>query len=358
MKQYLGVGTYSEPILFGTGEVFRGKGKGLYICSFEKGKIETVSELKMTNPSFFCVDMNRRLIYAVNETKEFHNMFGGGITEIELLPDYSMKIISNHCTGGADPCHISLSPDRSFVAVSNFASGSVSLLKLSEEGHLVPPAKIYQHYGCSVHPTRQRSAHAHSVIFDCNGRLLVPDLGMDVVVIYDTEKGVLSHEAKKDICLKPGSGPRFGEFSSDLKHFYLINELSSTVTHFTVKNGYEYTEEETIPTLPSDFEGQNICSDLHITPDGNFLFASNRGHDSITVFYVDKQTGKLTLKERFYCGGKTPRNFCIDPEGKYIIVGNQDSDSITTFEIMEDGCISEVYNVEFPSPVCIKFLEF
>lgn len=354
MKRYFAVGTYSEPILFGTGEVFRGKGKGLYICSFEEGRIEVVSELEMINPSFFCVDMSKRRIYAVNETKEFHNMPEGGITEIELLSDYSMRIISSYCTGGTDPCHISLSPDRSFVAVSNFASGSVSLLNLSKEGHLVPPAKVYQHYGCSVHPTRQHSPHAHSVIFDGRDNLLVPDLGKDSIVIYNTDKESISY--MKEIQLKPGSGPRFGEFSADLKHFYLINELSSSVTHFTVRNGCEYTEGETVSTLPVGFEGQNICSDLHITPDGNFLFASNRGHDSVTVFYIDKHTGKLSLKERFHCGGRTPRNFCIEPEGKYILVGNQDSDSIVTFEIKGDGSLSEVCSVGFPSPVCIKFL--
>lgn len=138
------------------------------------------------------------------------------------------------------------------------------------------------------------------------------------------------------------------------KHFYLINELASSVTHFTCHQG-EMRECETVSTLPEDFAGENICSDLHIAPDGRTLYASNRGHDSLTVFRVGADGG-LTLMQRVSCHGRTPRDFALTPDGTALLVGNQDSDTIAVFGVTQDGGLSFRRCVDFPTPVCICFL--
>lgn len=355
MKRYFCVGTYTEPILFGTGQIFEGKGEGLYLCSFESGGIRVEGVVPLCNPSFFCIDEKRRRIYTVNETKTFQGHPGGGVTELTWEKLGRIEERHSACTGGEDPCHLAISPDGSFLAVANFAGGSVTTFRLSDQGDLLS-GLVYRHSGRSVHPVRQRSPHAHSVVFDGYGQMLVPDLGADRLYVYKCRAGGLCEEQPEQIPLKGGSGPRYGEYSPDRRYFYLINELASSVTRFTCEGG-KLQAHETVETLPAELARNNICSDLHLTPDGKYLYASNRGDDSLSLFSVDRESGRLTPLGRIPCGGKTPRNFCVDPSGAYLLVGNQESDTITVFSLGEDGMLSEINRVAFPSPVCIRFFE-
>lgn len=352
--KYFFVGTYTEPILFGTGQVFHGKGAGLYLCSFSQGEIAVIETLPLRNPSFLCVDTEWRRIYAVNELKEYLGEFGGGVTEVFYSDAGKMTERQTFATGGTDPCHIIVSPRRDFLAISNFASGSLTVFPLDGEGAIVPERQIFQHEGTSVHPVRQKGPHAHSAIFADDDTLFVPDLGIDQLVGYSCKEGILP-APEITVPVTPGSGPRFGEFSADGKHFYLINEIGSSITHFEWNNR-AMTQCGTVSTLPGDFSGNNICSDLHITPDGRYLYASNRGHDSLAVFGIEPN-GSLRFIDRVSCGGKTPRNFAIDPAGEYVLVGNQDSDTIVTFLIRADGRLDFVSETPFPTPVCIRFFD-
>lgn len=354
MKQYFALGSYTEPILFGTGEVFQGKGKGITICTFEDGKIEFVNELEIRNPSFLCIDEDNKKIYAVNEMKEYQNKTGGGMTQISYDKNFNMVIEGSWNTRGTDPCHIAIEPNKKFVSVANFASGSITVYPIDEIGNINGECQFFQHEGSSIHPVRQRGPHAHSCIFAPDtDRMYVPDLGMDKVVSYRYKGRDVEQMKTASISVSAGSGPRFGEFSKDGKHFYLINEIGSQVMHFLYQDG-KMTALDRANTLPDDFEGDNICSDLHITPDGRFLYASNRGHDSLVCYKIEKD-GSLLFVERQSCGGRTPRNFAIDPSGRYILVGNQDSDMITVFEIAENGHMSQLSEFETGSPVCIQF---
>lgn len=352
MREYFLVGTYTEPILFGTGQVFEGKGRGIYACAFEDGEITVLGETPLRNPSFFCVDEARRRVYAVNELKEYGGAFGGGVTELRYDGSLHLQAVRSYGTGGADPCHAALSPEGGFLAVSNFASGSVSIFPVGEDGGLLPRSQLLQHHGGSVHPVRQRGPHAHSAVFS-GGAMLVPDLGLDKLVFYRWEGGVVSEDGALTRRLRPGSGPRFGEFSPDGRHFYLINEIASSVTHF-LWDGGALTERETVSTLPEGFAGDNICSDLHLSPDGAVLYASNRGHDSIAAYAVEGD-GSLALLERVPCGGRTPRNFTLSPDGRFVLVGNQESDTIAVFSVEGDGRLRLLGTTSFPSPVCLRF---
>ena len=354
MKQLLCIGTYTEPILFGTGEIFQGKGKGVSLCEFEEGVIRERTALPVRNPSFLCVDEKRRKIYAVNEMKKYRDAFGGGITQIDFDSRGIMQIRRDDNTGGTDPCHVVLSPDGRLLCVANFASGALTVFPLDEEGNLTGERRLFQHAGSSVHPVRQRGPHAHSTIFAPEqGRFYVPDLGIDRVVAYRWQDGAVLPEPEADIAVPAGSGPRFGEFSRDGRHFYLLCEVASSVMHFRCEDGH-MVPGESINMLPENFSGDNIGSDLHLTPDGKYLYASNRGHDSL-VFCRVEADGSLTLLRRQPCGGRTPRNFVIDPAGRYLLVGNQDSDNITTFSIGEEGELTQVSQCDWGSPVCLRF---
>lgn len=354
MKQYFCLGTYTEPILFGTGEVFYGKGKGVYILYFEDGKIDRVSELEVRNPSFLTVDDSRRKIYAVNELKEYRDEPGGGVTEISYDYEGNMKEDFTTSTGGKDPCHIIVSPDKSFLSVANFASGSVTVFGLNEEGKIAGKRKTFQHEGRSIHPKRQLGPHAHSSVFSLDGKyMFVPDLGLDIVKAYRVVKGGIFPSPEKDVHVVPGNGPRFGEFRGNGRDFYLINEIGSKVEHYIYEDG-NFDLKDSISTLPEGFAGDNICSDLHLSPDGNLLFASNRGHDSIVVCRIGYE-GEMKILHIIPCGGKTPRNFAVDPTGKYLLVGNQDSNTIVTFQIEADGTLQKVSTYDIGSPVCIRF---
>lgn len=354
MKQYLAVGSYTEPILFGTGEIFQGKGKGISICRFENGQIELLSEIAVRNPSFLCIDEAKKKIYAVNEMKEYLEKFGGGITQISYDETFEMKEESTYNTGGTDPCHVEVSPNGQFVSVANFASGAVTMYPLDKQGNLTGEMKVFQHEGSSVHPVRQKGPHAHSTIFapDCDC-MFVPDLGIDKLIAYRYDGSYVTFDEDMTISIPAGNGPRFGEFDKDGRNFYLIDEISSQVMHFSYEKG-AMKYRHTVNTLPDEYVGDNICSDLHITPNGEYLYASNRGHDSLVCFHINND-GSLAFMHRQSCEGKTPRNFSIDPTGKYLLCGNQDSDTIIVFTIGENGYLQKVSEAKFGSPVCIRF---
>lgn len=356
MKQFFCLGTYTEPILFGTGEVFQGKGKGVSICSFEDGKIETLTTLPVRNPSFVAIDEEQRKIYAVNEMKEYGGAFGGGLTQIGYEPDGTMQIEADFNTAGTDPCHVEIAPNGAFVSVANFASGAVTIFPRDAQGDLQADKTIFQHEGSSVHPIRQKGPHAHSSLFapDCP-LMFVPDLGMDKVVAYRYDGASVCVDEDATITVERGCGPRYGEFAPNGKDFYLINEIGSRVMHYRYSAG-KMTLCEEISTLPYGFTGENICSDLHITADGKFLYASNRGHDSITAYHI-LEDGSLAWIECQPSGGKTPRNFALDRTGRYLLAENQDSDNITVFAIGEDGRLTKQESYAFGSPVCIRFFK-
>ena len=249
-----------------------------------------------------------------------------------------------------------IAPNGAFVSVANFANGAVTIFPRDAQGNLRADKTVFQHEGNSVHPTRQKGPHAHSSIFapDCP-LMFVPDLGMDKVVAYRYEGAEVHTDEVATITVERGCGPRYGEFAPNGKDFYLINEIGSRVMHYRYNAGKMTLCEET-STLPYGFTGENICSDLHITADGKFLYASNRGHDSITAYHI-LEDGSLAWIECQPSGGKTPRNFALDRTGRYLLAENQDSDNITVFAIGADGRLTKGETYDFGSPVCIRFFQ-
>jgi 6-phosphogluconolactonase len=246
--------------------------------------------------------------------------------------------------------------------VANYTGGSVAAFRLAEDGRLAQRTALIQHEGSSVNKQRQSEPHAHSVNFSKDNKVVVAaDLGLDKVMIYraDPATGKLRPNDPPFAKVAPGSGPRHFSFHPSGKYGYVINEIASTVTAFAYDPATSGLREiQTISTLPEGYTGESTTAEVLVHPSGKFLYGSNRGHDSITVFRIDEATGKLTVVEREPAQGKTPRNFRIEPSGKYLFAANQASDSVVVFRI--DEATGELtpsgVSVKVPAPMCVRFV--
>jgi 6-phosphogluconolactonase len=268
-----------------------------------------------------------------------------------------LRELNRVSTLGEHPCYVSLDPAGEHLFAANYSSGSISVFPILADGSIGPVSDHVKHEGSSVRPERQGEPHAHSVISDPTGRYqLVCDLGTDKIMIYQT--GVSGRlTAAGQIVSAPGAGPRHLEFHPELPVLYVMNELSCTV------NVYSFTPDslaaisllEAESTLPADYNGVNTGADIHIHPSGRYLYASNRGHDSIAVYEILKD-GFLIHLAFVSSGGKTPRNFAVSPDGRYLLAANQESGTVVVFEIGMDGIPvpnGRTYVIE--SPVCLRF---
>jgi 6-phosphogluconolactonase len=247
-----------------------------------------------------------------------------------------------------------------WVLVANFMSGSVCVYPLGPDGALGEASDFVQHLGASIDPRRQRGPHAHSITLDPANRFaFVPDLGLDKLLVYrfDAQRGVLEPNATPWIKMKPGAGPRHLALHPQGRFAYLVNELDCTVAvlGYDARRGV-FRQLQIVPTLPAGFAGESSCADIHPTPSGRFLYASNRGHDSIAAWRIDQRTGRLAALGHAATEGQTPRNFCVDPTGRFLLVANQDSDSVVTFSIdARSGTLRPTgEGMQVPTPVCVK----
>ena len=360
------VGTYTLPIRFGTGKVLMGKGEGICIYRMDpaSGTLEFIRKIRdVTNPSYLAFDPKQRFLYAVNELKSFEGKPTGTVSAFSVDSETGeLEFLNKKMTYGADPCYVVVDKTGRYVFVANYMSGSVCVLPIREDGSLGDATGFIQHRGSSVNPKRQRGPHAHSIAVDPSNRYVyVADLGLDKIMIYkfDSERGKLTPNDQPWTKIEPGAGPRHFTFHPNGKFAYVINELNSTIVAF-VYDGDNGTLEEiqTVSTLPRGFRGVNYCADIHIVPSGKFLYGSNRGHDSIVIYRINEETGKLTYVGYESTQGETPRNFAIDPTGRFLLVANQNTDTIVTFHIdQKTGKLSPTGNVtEVPTPVCIKMI--
>lgn len=350
---YLAIGTYT-----GTGS------KGIYVYNFnvQTGKAKWVSNTdSSTNPSYITFSPNGNFIYAVNETNK---AIPGRVSAFAFNKDKgTLKLLNTQLSGGDDPCYVAESNNGKWVAVANYSGGSVSVFPINENGSLRPYSQLIQDSGSSVNLERQEKAHVHESVFSHDNKyLFTPDLGMDKVMIYDFQSAL-----KKPLIPAPtpfvrtpaGSGPRHITFHPNGKFAYLIHELSGTVTAYTYANG-KLKEIQELPTHVNGFKGAIGNAEVFASPDGKFLYTSNRGDENtITIFSINATTGKLKLVGYQPVLGKAPRNFIIDPTGNYLLVANQDSDNIVIFKRDQyTGLLKETgVQINIPKPVCLQMLK-
>ncbi len=336
--------------------------KGIYVYRFNasNGNLQWVSNTdSASNPSYLTISANGRYVYAVNETNKENPGRVSAYSYDKI--NGKLKFINSQETGGDDPCYVAVNKNNKWAAVANYSGGSVAVFSINEDGSLNQYPQLIQDTGSSANKQRQEKAHVHSAVFSPDEKyLFTPDLGIDKMMEYkfnQSAKLPLVPASPSSILLNPGSGPRHFTFHPNKKFAYLIEELAGKVEVYKYDNG-RLKLVQTVITHPKDFKGVIGSADVHISPDGKFLYASNRGDENtITIFSINKTNGTLSLKGYQSTLGKTPRNFSIDPTGKYLLVANQDTDNIVVFKRnAQTGLLQYTgKQIKIPKPVCLQF---
>ena len=353
------VGTYTQT---GAGLPERPEGLFVFKLNPSSGSLEPVQAVTgVSNPTFLSLTPDNRYLYAVNELVEFKGQAGGGISAFSVDPaSGQLKLINSQPTLGGLPCYVSIDPVNRYVWVANYAGGSAVIFPILKDGSLAAAAAVIQHAGHGLNPQRQEKPHVHSVTLDPQNQFaLAADLGLDKILVYRTHDVYQKAAAGPvfEAASEPGAGPRHLAFHPNPRFVYAVHELSATVSCYTFDHQTGALHQiQNLPTLPADFHGMNLCADVHVTPGGEFLYVSNRGHDCIARFAIDRLTGRLTLLGYTPTLGNTPRNFAITPDGRLLLVANQQSDSIVAFRIDSStgGLIPTGEVARVPSPACIK----
>ena len=349
---YLFTGTYT-----GSGS------KGIYVYRFNasSGKTALLSSTdSVINPSYLTVSPNAKFVYAVNETGGKHP---GRISSFSFnTKNAKLDFINDELTGGDSPCYVAIDSTGRWLTVANYSGGSFSIFPINKDGSLQPHAQFIQDSGSSADTKRQETAHVHSTVFSPDQNFLfTPDLGLDKIMIYKfnpSSKKPITPAAIPFQKTLDGEGPRHFTFHPNKKYAYLISELRGTVSAYKYRDG-KLEKIQNIEAHPHDFKGVIGSADIHVSPDGNFLYASNRGDENtITIFSINKNTGKLSVKGFQPTMGKTPRNFIIDPTGNYLLVANQESDNIVIFKRDKNtGLLKETgMEIKVPKPVCLQMI--
>lgn len=315
------------------------------------------------NPSFLALHPEGTHLFAVNEVDDSAFGSGGAATAYSINGDTGELTYVNHrSTHGAGPCHLSVDPEGKFVLATNYATGSIVVLPISNDGSLGEATQVVQHEGSSINKERQQGPHAHSITPDPAGQyFFVPDLGIDKVMVYrfDTAEGKLVPHKIPWVHTKAGAGPRHITFSPSGRHAYLINEMDVSITAFAYDSVLGTLRELTTVTgIPEGYDGRISGSDIHVTPSGRFLYGSVRHQDSIVSFEIDQVSGKLRYVDHVPSRGNVPRNFAIDPTGDFLLVANQGSDTVVTFRIdQQSGELTSTGEIiQVHRPVCLKFM--
>jgi 6-phosphogluconolactonase len=340
--------------------------KGIYVYRYDvaSGNVRSIGlAAQTTNPSFVAVSPNHRFLYAVNEVGNYQGEKSGAVSAFAIdRATGKLALLNEVASKGADPCYITVDKTGKYVLVANYTGGSIAAFPILEDGKLGAASAFIQHTGHGPDAKRQKGPHAHSIDTSPDNRFaIVDDLGLDETLVYkfDAAKGSLVLNDPPFVKADPGAGPRHFAFHPNGKFAYRINEMGNTVSAFSYDaSGGVLQPRQTVPALPKDFTGHNDDAEIEVHPSGKFLYASNRGHDSITVFAIDASTGKLSLIEYASTKGSNPRNFEIDPSGSLLFAANEKSDNIVVFRIdQRTGRLSATGKVlDISQPVCVRFV--
>jgi 6-phosphogluconolactonase len=311
-------------------------------------------------PSFFSFSPDRHFLYAVSEGANVDN---SSVSAFRIEPQTGKLLFLNkQPTGGAGPCFVQVDERGKDALVANYNSGSISVFPINEQGTLGAMSALIQDHGSGPNPQRQEGPHAHCIVTGPADRFAFAcDLGLDKVMIFkfDPDRGTLAPNEPAFAVIKPGSGPRHISFHPNGQFAYVINEMGSTLIVMACDLEHGVLREiETQSLLPTDFKGENSGAEVTVHPSGKFVFASNRGDNSIAVFRCDSATGQLTFIERDSTLGKWPRHFEIDPTGTFLLAANQYSGSVVVFSIdTNSGHLrSAGSKIAVEEPECVKCL--
>lgn len=332
--------TSSKEIFYAGSYSDRGS-KGIYVYAFNRAEgnfteLQAVTEGK--SPNFLAIHPAKKYLYAVySEGKEKIDQ-NGRVMSFNIDPSTGFLTKINEVSAeGRGPAHISVDPRGRFVYVSNYGEGNFAVFKVGADGSLGKTTAVVKHTGSSINTGRQAAPHVHSIIPSADGNFIyVSDLGTDKIMIYkvDGNTGAISEATTPFSSNTPGSGPRHFAIHPNGRFGFSAEELTSTISSYKIDQSTgAMSPLEGVSMLPADFErARSSAADIHLSPDGKFLYASNRGHESLVIYSVNASTGKLKLIGFENTRGKHPRNFCVDNKGEYIFIANRDTDNITVFK--------------------------
>ena len=310
---------------------------GLSVFRFDPatGTLSSVQQVQSANPSFVALDPSRRFLYVINEIDDYEGQKSGSAEAYAIDPSTGMiKLLNRQSLHSPIPAHLAVDPTGHHLIIANYIGGDFVVLPIEADGRLGPVSGEVKDTGSGPNEKRQEAPHPHSVVFDPSGHFIAAaDLGVDKVQIFRLSDGGLARVSEAPVA--PGAGPRHIAFDLGGKRLYVLNELNATVTAFAYDpvTGQIGKELQTISTEPAGYNGPHSTAEIAIHPSGKFLYASNRGHNSIVGYRIDLTTGLLSVIGFAPQGVNFPRNFAIDPSGKWLYVANQKGDTIVKFEI-------------------------
>ncbi|TVY10535.1 lactonase family protein [Paenibacillus cremeus] len=349
------VGSYSEATETGV---------HVFSLDADTGALNEIGDAQgFRNMCFLDVDHVNRRVYAVAETEAGEDQRALAVAFSFDPASGQLSPLNSQESVGQATCHIHVNPVDRYVLASSYSGGMIGMLPVDEDGKLAPRSDMHAHLGAGEHPTRQDRSHVHSAYVDESRRFIyVADLGIDRIKVYtaDTENWKLVPVG--EAVAHPGSGPRHMAFHPTKPYVYVINELNATLTAYLKdEESGMLCEIHTISTLPEDISAEvregNSCAEIQISPDGRFVYGSNRGHDSIAVYAVNEASGRLTLVEIAQSLGQRPRSFAISPDGRFLIAAHQDTANVVVFRIDADtGRLQDTgHRAEVEKGVCVRF---
>ena len=354
-EQFLVIGTYTSET-----------SDGIYVYKFntETGENSFVSSAKTSNPSYLAISPDKKFVYAVNENADSTRFTVTGHVAAFSFDKSTGKLnfINKQESGGKHPCYVSIDKTGKWVIVGNYSSGSLSVLPVKSNGSLDSATQVIQHEGSSVNSERQEGPHVHATVLNKNNKTLyVPDLGLDKVMLYtlDNKTGKLKEFSTPFVMTEPGAGPRHIDIHPNGKYAYLMEEMTGAVSVYKIENDGYLSLLQNISGLPRDFTGVVGSADIHVSPDGKFLYCSNRGEsNTIGIFSINQSNGQLLWVGHHSTLGKTPRNFNFDPTGNFLLVANQNSDEIVIFKRdNKTGLLTDTgKRIHVSKPVCLKWI--
>lgn len=360
------VGTYTDWELFGPprrnppGE----RSQGIYVFPFDPatgqlGPRRLAAETP--NPTYVTFSPSGRVLYAVNEIYLFHGAASGAVSAFRIDPATGGLAFLNQVEAhGTGTCYACVDRAGDHLLAANFGSGSAAVFPLEPGGRLRPASAVVQDTGSGPNP-RQAGPHAHAINLSPDERFaIVSEFGTDRLALFrfDSDRGTLTPAEPPHLPLRPGSAPRHLAFHPSHPVAYSLNEIDNTITvlAWNATRG-SLRELQNVSTLPSGFSGRNTAAEVIVHPSGRFLYASNRGNQSLAVFSIDN-SGRIALAGHVSCGGRTPRGFAVDPDGRWLIAANQDTHNLVVFAVDEHTGMPVPTGqvVEVRTPVCVKFL--
>ncbi|AZU63755.1 lactonase family protein [Neobacillus mesonae] len=338
------------------GTYTKGDSKGIYSFTLntQEGKIEDIRvAAELENPTYLAISRDNQYLYSVVKDGE-----NGGLAAFSISPSGELTEINRQLSLGASPCYVSVDGKNKYVFSANYHKGSVeSHLINQENGSVLPAVSTMKHEGRGPDP-RQDKPHSHYAdLTPDEAYLAVVELGIDALITYKVEEDATLTKVKL-LPLKAGSGPRHLVFHPNGRYAYIMTEFSSEVIGLDYENG-RFSEKQYISTIPEDFKENNQGSAIHISSDGRFVYAGNRGHNSIAVFSVNQTTGELSFVDRVSSEGDWPRDFELDPSEQFIVGSNQESGNLVLYRRDEESGRLTLLDADIsvPYPVCVKFLD-